>query len=177
MKKPDPKGKDPSSIGHEPAGRWEFDESVTAVFTDMLRRSIPQYDMMRQTVFDVGSRFAQPGSHIVDLGCSRGDALAPFINKFGARCDYLGLEVSEPMLQAARERFQAAINSGFVDIRQHDLRGAYPDVQASVTLCVLTLQFTPEDQRQRILDEVFAHTAPGGVLIMEIGRASCRERV
>jgi len=30
-----------------PEGKWEFDESVTAVFENMLERSIPQYELMR----------------------------------------------------------------------------------------------------------------------------------
>ena len=36
-----------SSLGHAPGARWEFDESVTSAFDDMLRRSIPQYEAMR----------------------------------------------------------------------------------------------------------------------------------
>ncbi len=166
MKDPDHNEDKSSSLGHKPSDRWEFDQSVTSVFTDMLRRSIPQYDVMRKAVFDIGCRFAQPGTHIVDLGCSRGDALAPFVEKFNSQCNYLGLEISEPMLKSARKRFRSEIESGFVNIERRDLRGPYPDVQASVTLCVLSLQFTPVDQRQRILHKVYVHTAPGGVLIL-----------
>lgn len=37
-----------NSIGHLPQGdKWEFDAGVTECFEDMLRRSIPQYDVMR----------------------------------------------------------------------------------------------------------------------------------
>jgi tRNA (cmo5U34)-methyltransferase len=150
----------------ESRGSWTFDESVTKVFTDMLRRSIPQYDVMRQSVFDMGCRFVQPDTTIADLGCSRGDALAPFVEKFGDDCQYLGLEVSQPMLEAARERFQKEIDSGTVSIEQRDLRDDYPDITSSVTLCVLTLQFTPSELRQRILDDIYRHTVKGGVLIL-----------
>ena len=136
------------------------------VFSDMLRRSIPQYEVMRAAVLDIGSSFVQHGTYIVDLGCSRGDALAPFVKRFGAKCNYLGLEISEPMLEAARERFRDEIDSELVNIEQRDLRETYPDVRASVTLCVLTLQFTPVEQRQHILNKVYRHTAPGGVLVM-----------
>jgi hypothetical protein len=31
-----------------PSERWEFDGDVTEVFDDMLARSIPQYEVMRQ---------------------------------------------------------------------------------------------------------------------------------
>jgi tRNA (cmo5U34)-methyltransferase len=155
-----------SSLGHSPSTHWAFDDSVTTVFSDMLRRSIPQYEIMRQAVFNIGRKFAQPGTHIVDLGCSRGDALAPFIEEFGSRNGYVGVEVSQPMLEAARERFGSEIDSGSVEILDLDLRTDYPSGLASVTLCVLSLQFTPIDQRQRILYEAFSHTVPGGVLIL-----------
>jgi tRNA (cmo5U34)-methyltransferase len=155
-----------SSLGHMPQGRWEFDESVTDVFADMLRRSIPQYDVMRRSVFEVGQRFVQPGTHVVDIGCSQGDALAPFVSKFGTNNRYLGVEVSKPMLEVARKRFTTEIAEGVVDIVDLDLRTAYPAVNASVTLCVLCLQFTPIDHRQRILFDIYKHTAPGGVLVI-----------
>ncbi len=166
MKKSDERGNSDSSLGHQPKDSWEFDDSVTAVFTDMLRRSIPQYEVMRKAVFDVGCKYVQPATSIVDLGCSRGDSLAPFVNKFGSECNYLGLEISQPMLEAARERFRPEIDKGLVNIANHDLREAYPDVEASVTLCVLTLQFTPTGIRQRIIKDIFLHTKPGGVLIL-----------
>src|SRR5436309_11553385 len=77
-----------TSTGHRPGPRWEFDEDVTRVFDDMLRRSIPQYEAMRSVVFEVGRRFVQPGTAVVDLGCSRGEALAPFVAEFGDQARY-----------------------------------------------------------------------------------------
>jgi len=132
----------------------------------MLRRSIPQYDVMRQGVFDIGQSFVQPGTHVVDLGCSRGDALAPFIDQFGDKCKYLGLELSNSMLQASQERFAPLIKQGLVEIAKHDLRHSYPDVKASLTLSVLTLQFTPMEHRQRILRDIYQSTAKGGAFIL-----------
>lgn len=146
-----PKLHDSSSLGHVPDERWSFDESVTRVFSDMLERSIPQYEEMRWLVFDLGKRFVQDGTDIVDLGCSRGDALAPFISHFDQRCRYAGFEMSQPMLSAARSRFAKQIEQGMVRIDEHDLRQPYPDVESSLTLCVLTLQFTPLDGRTRLM--------------------------
>lgn len=156
----------PTSIGHLPADKWEFDDSVTRVFGDMLQRSIPQYEVMRRAVFDLGRHFVRAGTEVVDLGCSRGDSLAPFIGVFGGDCRYLGMEVSEPMLAAARDRFRSEIEAGWVRIEQTDLRNAYPDVTASLTLAVLTLQFLPPEHRPRILRDVRDRTVPGGALIL-----------
>jgi len=156
-----------SSLGHLPAGTlWTFDQSVTDVFADMLRRSIPQYDTMRRAVFDIASQFVQPKTCIVDLGCSRGDALAPLIGTYGAANRYVGADISEPMLTAVRERFAGEIARGYARFNATDLRSAYPEGDASLTLCVLTLQFTPIDYRQRILQDAYRNTLPGGALIL-----------
>jgi tRNA (cmo5U34)-methyltransferase len=149
-----------------PSDSWTFNAEVTAAFDDMLARSIPQYDVMRQSVFDMACRYVRPGSAIVDLGCSRGEALAPLVDRFGAHNRFVGIEVSPPMLRAARERFQGLINCGVVDIRDMDLRTDYPPDMASVTLSVLTLQFTPIEYRQRIARNVWEHTLPGGAFIL-----------
>jgi len=157
----------PSSLGHMPTGsRWEFDESVTHVFDDMLERSIPQYRVMRQLVTDLAAHYVQPHTAIVDLGCSRGEAMAPLIARFGAHNRFIGVEVSTPMLEAARQRFRTLIDCGVVDIRDLDLRTAFPPERASVILSVLTLMFTPIQYRLRIVQDVYDHLLPGGAFLL-----------
>lgn len=149
-----------------PTGKWQFDSEVATVFDDMLARSIPQYDLLRQTCFDLACAFRQPHTDIVDLGCSRGEAMAPLVDKYGATNRFIGVEISPPMLDAARARFAGYLDSRVVDIRTLDLRTGYPPACASVTLCVLTLQFTPIEYRQHILKSIYDHTLPGGALIL-----------
>lgn len=148
------------------AARWQFDDEVTRVFDDMLRRSIPQYEIMRRAVFDIACHFCQDRTAIVDLGCSRGEALAPLVDKFGAHNQFVGIEISEPMLEACRQRFAGYIDCGIVSIRKMDLRQEYPPVQASVTQSVFTLQFVPIEHRQRVLWDIWKNTLPGGCLIL-----------
>ena len=151
----------------EPTGKWTFDSGVAEAFDDMLERSIPQYEVMRHAVTSIGSSFVIPRSYIIDLGCSRGAALAPFIEHFQERNDYLGLEISEPMIEAARERFK---DCGYrVEIQSHDLREGLtlPDyVKPSLIISVLTLQFTPIEYRQRIVSHVHKHLESGGAFIL-----------
>jgi tRNA (cmo5U34)-methyltransferase len=148
------------------AEAWAFDEEVTRVFDDMLTRSIPQYDVMRAACVELACRYRRPNTDIADLGCSRGGAIADLVNRFGAENHFVGVEVSQPMLKACRQRFQPLINQGVVDILDMDLREDYPDVQASVTMAVLCIQFTPIEYRQRIVRNIFDHTLPGGVAIV-----------
>lgn len=146
--------------------RWQFDEHVTDVFENMLARSIPEYNTMRALVFELGATLVQPGTAIIDIGCSKGDALAPFVSHFGEANQYIGAELSEAMLEAARNRFAPQIDQGIVDIRRLDLRSEYPPEIASLTLAVLTIQFTPIEYRQRIMQRIAAQTASEGGLIL-----------
>lgn len=143
-----------------PKGKWEFNAAVTNVFDEMLERSIPNYYGMRRTTTELSARFAKPGTAIVDLGCSRGAALRPIYDLLGDSISYFGVEVSEPMREAAKEDIP------FATILDTDLRNAYPPVRASVTLAVLTLQFIPIEYRQKIIEQVFESTIPGGAFLL-----------
>lgn len=150
----------------EHGDKWTFNDAVTDAFDEMLARSIPQYDVMRKTVFQIGRRFVRQGTDIVDLGCSRGEALQPFVNEFGAMNFYRGVEVSKPMLEASRKRFDYLIGRGIVAICDMDLRNEYPLVAASLTLAILTIQFTPIEYRQELMRRIWEHTLPGGAFII-----------
>lgn len=149
-----------------PEGKWEFDSKVTDVFEDMLLRSIPDYNTMRELVFEVGKDFVAHKTAIVDLGCSKGDALAPFVDKFGSYNTYYGVDTSEPMIQAANKKFEGYVNVNLVTIKNMDLKQDYPPMTASLTLAILTLQFIPIEYRQQILRKIFNHTLPGGAFIL-----------
>jgi len=149
-----------------PGETWKFDEDVTAAFDDMLERSIPQYQVMRKACLDLAKKYRKKQTDIVDLGCSRGEAMKELIDQYGATNHFIGIEVSEPMLSACQERFKGWIGNGIVNIQSLDLRYKYPNAAACVTLCVLTLQFTPMEYRLRILRDIYKSTLPGGALIL-----------
>jgi tRNA (cmo5U34)-methyltransferase len=140
--------------------KWKFDAEVTNVFDEMLARSIPDYAGMRRTTTEIATRFAQPGTAVVDLGCSRGAALRPVIDILGNECSYVGVEVSESMREAALKEIPEA------KIINLDLREAYPQVLSSVTLAVLTIQFVPIEYRQRIISDAYEKTVKGGAILL-----------
>lgn len=150
----------------KPVGKWEFNASVAAAFDDMLSRSIPQYEVMRDACFALASKFMKSGTPVIDLGCSHGEALFQLIEKYGAHNRYIGLEISQPMLQAAQARFKGLIACSVVEIKEHDLRKpGLPVNGASVVLSVLTVQFTPIEYRLRILRDVYHALRTGGAFI------------
>ena len=150
-----------------PAGKWEFDQEVTNCFGEMLERSIPAYSDMRELVKRIGKRYVRRKTAIVDLGCSTGEAIHPFVQAFGCQNTYKLYDVSEPMLQAARERYKGWMDEGFLTVESFDIRNGLPaHLYTSLVLSVLTLQFTPIEYRQKIIQSIYDSLEPGGALIL-----------
>lgn len=169
---------DPQTASAPAEGKWVFDASVTAAFDDMLSRSIPNYSDMREITTRAASwladRYALGGGTplIVDIGASRGAALAPLVDSMGARAQYLAMEISEPMIEALEERFSGYIEAGIFKVDEVDLRNGFPHGSlrkpVAVTLAILTLQFIPIEYRQRLLREVYDQTSSqGGMIVVE----------
>lgn len=150
---------------HIPAkDKWEFDESVTDIFEDMLSRSIPQYEVMRSTVTSIALDFMSHGSHVIDIGCSRGEQISRLIHSFGDECYYHGIEYSQPMIDVCSEKFKDFRN---VNLYNLDLRKDWIETNnASVCLSILTLQFIPIEYRLSLLKKIYDSLAVGGCLIV-----------
>lgn len=146
-----------------PKGKWEFNNDVAEVFDDMLQRSIPEYNLMRELVKRIGCQYVKPNKYIVDVGCSNGNAIYPFIKTYGDFCKYMLLDVSEPMLEKCKERYE---DYGCVEVMNLDVIHGLPKIKASVVLSVLTLQFTPIEYRQKILQSIYDVMEEGGAFIL-----------
>lgn len=153
-----PKVREPDPAFAQPERGFRFDESVTDRFDDMLERSIPGYSEMRLVIAEVAARFVRPHGFVLDLGCSRGEALASVLSRAaGARG--LGVEVSAPMRSAATAR-----GLNVVDL---DLRVGYPDVMGvDVVLAILTLQFIPIEHRTRVVVRSAQALRRGGAMLV-----------
>ena len=153
-----------NSLDHEPkTDKWQFDEEVTAVFEDMLERSIPDYHQMRELVHKLTKKYARPNTVILDLGCSTGGAIKKAVNELPNNF-FIGIELSEPMRRKAQEIFKG---NNRVSIVNHDLRNGLPKIEkeVSVILSVLTIQFTPIEYRLNIIKDVYKTLSNGGVFI------------
>lgn len=142
--------------------KWEFDEEVTRVFGDMLERSIPNYETMRELCFMVGRNFVNDGGTVSDIGCSNGLASEKFIENFPFTQFFLS-DVSEPMLEACRQRYDG---HGNVHVVYHDLRKGVPVSGNDLIISSLTIQFTPMEYRQNIFQSVYYNLNRGGAFIL-----------
>lgn len=154
---------------YKPSGRWEFNESVTSVFPDMLSRSIPGYGTMRDSVVRVAKSFFSPEKHsqyLLDLGCSRGDTIYEILDAVESKSKIIcvGVDSSPSMIAKAQELFQGWDNVNFVQSNLVDIEifvGRY-----TVITSVLTAQFVPLDARQMFYEQVHKGLSIDGVFIV-----------
>lgn len=140
--------------------RWEFDDEVARCFDDMLERSIPNYETMRALVFNVGKHFVKDGLTVMDIGCSNGNAALPFVKSFNN--PFALIDVSESFLDLCRTGFKNYEN---VRVFRHDLRNGVPQEPSCLILSILTIQFTPIEYRQKIINSIYESLQPGGAFI------------
>mgnify|MGYP000128618367 FL=1 len=145
-----------------PGEKWEFNGEVAACFANMLERSIPDYRSMRALTYKLGERFIQPETLIVDVGCSTGLAVEPFVAKYGQSNNFLLVDNAPAMVEACQKRFRADVN---VTVRQGNIWEYLPfEQKSSLVLSVLSMQFMPTSYRPRMLKQIYDGLTDGGAL-------------
>lgn len=157
-----------------PQCKWEFNSEVTECFEDMLSRSIPQYDVMRDSATELVYRsikkchkYSKDNFQVLDIGCSDGLMIQSMIDKFGDDGHFVGVDVSEPMLQKAKFRFLDHIINKRVSIENCDLRTNFPSGHYDAVTSILSIQFTPIEYRQQIIQKIYDSLSPSnGCFVM-----------
>lgn len=148
------------------SGDFVFDESVTAVFSDMIQRSVPGYSTMLAGIAAVAESTVQPNTNIYDLGCSQGAATAaagqqiPFEN-----CTLIAIDNSPAMIQHCEEKLAQVALKPQLEIVCGDIRKQEFN-NASLVILNLTLQFIEEKDRLPLLQKIASGLLPGGVVIL-----------
>lgn len=149
-----------------PEGNWEFNNEVASVFPNMLERSIPNYEWLRESISIVmRSMWGNSPVDILDLGCSDG-LTYEFLDKSGINISsYIGLDSSEAMIEKAKERFAEL---EIPEVEHFDLRLPLPNFsgQFNAVFSTLTLHFIPVEYRYRILHDVYSLLHENGIFII-----------
>ena len=147
-------------------GSFEFNDTVAAVFPDMLRRSIPGYDASLEAIGTLARRYVTPGSRCYDLGCSLGAAtLAMRHNISGRGCDIVAVDLAPAMVERCQAVIDAdesdvPVTADVADIRDVDIKSA------SMVVLNYTLQFLPVGDRVELIRKIFDGLNKGGVLVL-----------
>ena len=128
-------------------GKWVFDKNVTDCFDDMLARSIPDYNTMRDLTLRVAKPFITNDFNMLDLGCSNGINLELFIERYGELGgSFNGLDKSVEMVNKAEERLAKYSDSNLINVcvGEGDITNFYFASKIyNIVTSILTVQFVP----------------------------------
>lgn len=143
-----------------------FDESVAAVFDDMIRRSVPGYATVIAMTKIFAEHYARANSVCYDLGCSLGAgtlALRKGITQPG--CEVIAVDNSAAMVKQCSELLDADDSAVPVEVRLADIQNV-PIENASIVVMNFTLQFLSPDRRDSMIQKIYNGLQPGGVLLL-----------
>jgi len=145
---------------------FAFNREVTAVFDDMLKRSVPLYQESIQRQAQLTAAFYQEQTRIYDLGCSHGNLGFLIAEQFGDTCfSMVGVDSSRPMIDKYHTRLGKIANISGIDL----VCGLLEDIRiekASVVLINLTLQFLEQKKRNALIKKIYQGLLPGGILLV-----------
>ena len=162
-----PTGRDDIFAAPVPATDFVFDETVAAVFDDMVNRSIPGYAGILSMIAVLAERYFQPATRIYDLGCSLGGASYAIAERLrGCNYSIQAIDNSAAMIKRLQRRLDQQqdnslqIHCRCADILQTEIVGA------SIVVLNFTLQFIRPERRQYLMDRIYQGLNSGGILIL-----------
>jgi len=151
---------------YENISDFQFDEKVAGVFNDMIRRSVPGYGQIINTLGDFANTYVSPDSNIYDLGCSLGAATLSIRRRIDNRnCKIIAVDNSESMIQRCRENLTAYVSETPVDLVCGDIRDIKIE-NASMVVLNFTMQFLAQKDRESLLRNIYKGLKPGGILVI-----------
>ncbi|TEW51883.1 carboxy-S-adenosyl-L-methionine synthase CmoA [Psychromonas algicola] len=146
---------------------FSFDQQVVQVFPDMIKRSVPGYENIINSIAVITQRCAIDNSNLYDLGCSLGAATLSMrrglLEKSG--CQIISVDNSSAMVESCKQHIQAYKSEIPVTVLQDDICNIKIE-NASVVVLNFTLQFLTPEKRLSLLTNIYQGLLPGGVLIL-----------
>lgn len=145
---------------------FQFDEKVTQVFDDMIKRSVPGYDTLIQLIGVFASVFVKHKTNVYDLGCSTGvvsGLLSTSLKK--ADVTIFAVDNSASMIEQCRSNLNKIDNNLAVNCLCSDISVVEIE-QASLVILNLTLQFIDVCKRETLLQSVYAGLNENGALVL-----------
>ena len=141
---------------------FAFDKDVVAVFPDMIRRSVPGYELIVPMTGLMAAQHVTDGGHIYDLGCSLGATTLAVLQQVGDRdCRITGVDNSLAMIEQAR----AKLTDPRISLRHEDVRELAFE-ESDVIMSNWLLQFLPPEDRPAFIARLREALRPGGVLLL-----------
>jgi len=144
---------------------FAFDESVAKVFPNMIRRSVPGYATVISLTGLFAQQYIQANSNVYDLGCSLGASTTAILKRpIHLPFKLIAVDNSAAMIEQCKENL-AMYPHKSVALLHNDLQEVVIE-NASFVILNFTLQFTPIERRQELLQSIYNGLMPGGALML-----------
>lgn len=141
---------------------FAFNDDVVRVFPDMIRRSVPGYELIMPMGGLIAARHMGANGTAFDLGCSLGASSLALLSQ----CDspsvrVIGVDNSAAMIKQAKENIgDPRLSFRCEDLMQSDVSGA------NVVMLNFVMQFLAPHQRADLLTQIANCMDPSGLLIL-----------
>lgn len=143
---------------------FSFDEKVVAVFDDMVKRSVPGYEVMIQMIGLITRNYGQDNSNYYDIGASTGAAtMAMALNNKNKGVKFIAIDKSIKMVTQCSKNIIDKIDN--IEVKCGDI----DDIcikNAGIVILNLTLQFIDIKKRDSIIKKIYEGLKPNGILII-----------
>ncbi|MDA7747255.1 carboxy-S-adenosyl-L-methionine synthase CmoA [Psychromonas sp.] len=155
------------SIPLDKIDSFSFDQQVVQVFPDMIKRSVPGYENIINSIAVITQRCAVDNSNLYDLGCSLGAATLSMRRGLSdkAGCQIISVDNSSAMVESCKQHIHAYKSDIPVSVLQDDICNIKIE-NASVVVLNFTLQFLTPEKRLSLLTNIYNGLLPGGVLVL-----------
>ena len=152
-----------------PLGQIEdfvFDETVAAVFDDMVSRSVPMYAEIQRMLAELAAAFVSEDSTVYDLGCSTGTTLSVLHKSLRVPVRLIGIDNSAEMLEQCRAKLVDLRIADAIELRPGNLDDGIEINDASAVFLVLTLMFVRPLNREKLMRQIYSGIRDDGCLLV-----------
>jgi tRNA (cmo5U34)-methyltransferase len=129
-------------------------------FDNHILQSVPNYDLMFNSILRLSDYFKDESKVIYDIGCSTGNLLRTFKKDNNYKGKMVGIDVSRNLLPTNTREFEN------IDFVEHDLNTPYVFTNACIVYSMYTLQFLQREARQNIIRNVYNGLTDGGAFFI-----------
>lgn len=148
---------------------FQFDNQVAGVFDNMIRRSVPGYELITDMTALFARKFFHAGLAIYDLGASIGSASMAIRAALDGETEGKIIAVDNSPAMVERCNVNLINSKGTLPFEvscQNIQDFEMGKEQAGLVIMNYTLQFIQPQDRAMIIQKIYDSLAPGGVLLL-----------
>ncbi len=121
-------------------------------------QSIPNYDLLFDSIVRMSEYFIDSDLAVYDIGCSTGRLLKAVQEKHKVKNEFIGIDRCDNLLPQDDE--------ADISFIKHDLNDGYNFKDSCIAYSIFTLQFIERRNRMAVLEAIYKSLKKGGALII-----------